>query len=47
MVNTGFSLSDLLENDFETILDVVTSSEETAKSEKEEVMSLEEFMKRI
>lgn len=46
-MNTGFSISDLLENDFETILDVVTSSDETANVEKEEVMSLEEFMKRI
>ncbi|MCW2279872.1 hypothetical protein [Lactococcus lactis] len=50
MVNTGFSVSDILANDFETTLEIVTSSSEEnseVSSEKEEVMTLGEFMNQI
>lgn len=49
MVNSGLTVSDILGNDFETVMGIINSSnkaaEESVVEEKPGVMSLGDFMK--
>ncbi|PCR98994.1 hypothetical protein [Lactococcus fujiensis] len=48
VVNTSFTVSDILENDFETVLGVINSKgDDEPNEEKDQVMSLGDFMKSI
>ncbi|TNU78247.1 hypothetical protein FIB48_09430 [Lactococcus lactis subsp. lactis] len=51
VVNTGFTVSDILDNDFDTIIGVVNSGEsepeEKMVEEENEVMSLGDFMNKL
>lgn len=45
--DSNFTLTDLLENDFETILSVLGSGESNTKEEEEEIIDASELFERI
>ena len=51
VVNTGFTVSDILDNDFETIVGVINSNDDDSEAslveEETEVMSLGDFMNKL
>lgn len=49
-MNTNFTASDILDNDFDTIIDVInanTDGEKESLKEESEVMSLGDFMDKL
>ncbi|MFC4652634.1 hypothetical protein ACFO26_06895 [Lactococcus nasutitermitis] len=45
--DSGFTVSDILENDFETIVSIISAKHQEQAEEKEEAMSLGDFMKKL